>query len=116
VDGYHHYRQHAIRRSQPLPFPNYSVLVDTMRLGALYRLVSELQALAFRSFSDWLVLLLVLGAAFVMDRVQKVSLFWLLLFWDCFAIRDRQVECPGFSILPGKVEMIDKFLRLTKRV
>ena len=64
----------------PYHFHIYSVLLDTMRLGDLYRLVSELQALPFRSFPDWLVLLLVLGAAFVMGREQKVSPFWLLLF------------------------------------
>src|SRR5690242_8598800 len=64
----------------PYHFHIYSVLLDTMRLGDLYRLVSELQSLPFRSFPDWLVLLLVLGAAFVMGRAKKVSPFWLLLF------------------------------------
>lgn len=64
----------------PYHFHIYSVLLDTMRLGDLYRLVSELQSLPFRSFPDWLVLLLVLGAAFVMGRSRKVNPFWLLLF------------------------------------
>ena len=64
----------------PYHFHIYSILLDTMRLGDLYRLVSELQSLPFRSFPDWLVLLLVLGAAFVMGRAQKLSPFWFLLF------------------------------------
>jgi len=64
----------------PYHFHIYSILLDTMRLGDLYRLVRELQSLPFRSLPDWLVLFLVLAAAFVMGRAQKVNPFWLLLF------------------------------------
>ena len=64
----------------PYHFHIYSILLDTLRLGELYRLVSELQALPFRSLADWLVLLLVIMAAFVVGRSQRVSPFWFLLF------------------------------------
>jgi hypothetical protein len=83
----------------PYHFHIYSVLVDTMRLGGLYNLISELQALPFRSLQDWLVLLLVLGAAFVMGRAQKVSVFWLLLFVGSAFVSFRGIRDVWFVVV-----------------
>lgn len=63
----------------PYHFKIYSVLLDTFRLGGLYSLISELQALPFRSLPDWLVLVLVLGAAYVLGKKGSTSPFWILL-------------------------------------
>src|SRR6266498_4663390 len=46
---------------------------------ALNDLISELQALQFRSISDWLVLLLTLAAAFALGRRRSINPFWGLL-------------------------------------
>jgi hypothetical protein len=66
--------------ANPYHIQIYWILAETMSLGGLYGLVSELQALPFRSFPDWLVLFLVAAAAFMAGRAQRVSPFWLLLF------------------------------------
>lgn len=63
----------------PYHFHIYTVLLDTMRLGGFYGLISELQALPFRALSDWLVLVLAVAAAFVLGRERVVSPFWWLL-------------------------------------
>jgi hypothetical protein len=77
----------------PYHFHIYSVLLDTIRLGGFYALISELQAIPFRALSDWLVLLLALAAAFAFGRERRMSPFWLLLlagsaFASFRAIRD----------------------------
>jgi hypothetical protein len=58
----------------------FAILVDTIRLGGLYDLISELQALPFRALPDWLVLFLALAAAFAMGFRRNATPFWLLLF------------------------------------
>ena len=83
----------------PYHFHIYSILVDTMRLGGLYSLISELQALPFRSLQDWLVLLLVVSAAFVMGRTQKVSVFWLLLFVGSAFVSFRGIRDVWFVVI-----------------
>jgi hypothetical protein len=63
----------------PYHFAIYRVLLETIRLGELYSLISELQSLPFRSLPDWLVLGLVFGAVYVLGRKQSTSPFWILL-------------------------------------
>ncbi|HEV8429620.1 MAG TPA: hypothetical protein VGQ41_17090 [Pyrinomonadaceae bacterium] len=57
----------------------YSVLLDTVRLTGLYDQITELQALGFRSFPDWLLLSLTLGAVFVTGRRRRIDILMSLL-------------------------------------
>lgn len=63
----------------PYHFRIYSVVLDTAGQVGLYELITELQAMQFRSLSHWLVLGLTLGAAFMLGRRREVSPFWGLL-------------------------------------
>jgi len=58
----------------------YAVLLDLLRQGGLYNLLSELKAMEFRTAPDFFVLLLTLLAAFMVGRRQAVKPFWILLF------------------------------------
>ena len=58
----------------------YAVLLDLLRQGGLYNLLSELRAMEFRTAPDFFVLVLTLGAAFTLGRRQSVKPFWMLLF------------------------------------
>lgn len=58
----------------------YWIVLDTIREGGFYDLITELQALRFRAFPDWIVLGLTLAAAFVFGRGRSLSLFWVTLF------------------------------------
>jgi hypothetical protein len=64
----------------PYHFRIYAVVFDYVRQPGLYDLISELQPLQFRTFPDWFVLLLTLGAAFALGKRRDVSLFWSSLF------------------------------------
>jgi hypothetical protein len=57
----------------------YAVILDTMRQGGLYQLISELAAPDFRSLSEWLVLALTMGAVFALGRRPQLASFWYLL-------------------------------------
>jgi hypothetical protein len=63
----------------PYHFRIYAVVLDTARQSGLYRLISELSAMDFRSLSDWLVVLLTMGAVFALSRRRDLSSFWFLL-------------------------------------
>ena len=63
----------------PYHFRIYAVVFDLTRQSGLYQLVSELSAMEFRSLSDWLVVLLTLGAGFALGRRRDLSPFWFLL-------------------------------------
>jgi hypothetical protein len=58
----------------------YAVLLDLLRQGGLYHVLSELKAMEFRAPPDYFVLVLTLGAAFTLGRRQDVKPFWTLLF------------------------------------
>jgi hypothetical protein len=58
----------------------YVVLLDLLRQGGLYNLLSELKSMEFRTVPDFFVLLLSLGAAFTLGRRESVKPFWILLF------------------------------------
>jgi hypothetical protein len=58
----------------------YAIVWEFVRMPGLYGLISELQAMQFRSLPDWLVLLLTLWAAFALGRRRRISPFWGLLF------------------------------------
>lgn len=58
----------------------YAVVLDTIRQGGLYELISELQALPFRTLADWMVLALTIAASFVFGRSRARSPFWAALF------------------------------------
>ncbi len=58
----------------------YSVLLDILRQGGLYDLLSELKAMEFRTAPDFFVLFLTLGAGFMLGRRQALKPFWILLF------------------------------------
>jgi len=58
----------------------YAVLLDLLRQGGLYNLLSELRAMEFRTAPDWFVLVLTLGATFALGWRQAVKPFWILLF------------------------------------
>ena len=64
----------------PFHFGIYVVVVDTFKLGGLYSLISELQSLPFRSVPDWLVLALVVGAAYFTALKRKLTPFWAIIF------------------------------------
>jgi hypothetical protein len=69
----------------PYHFKIYGVLLDTIHLAGLYGLISEMQALPFRTLPDWLVLFLTLLAAFGMGRRRTGTPFWILLLASaCF--------------------------------
>ena len=63
----------------PYHFRIYAVVFDTVRQAGLYYLITELQAMSFRAFPDWIVLGLTLGAAFVLGRARRIDPFWALL-------------------------------------
>jgi len=65
--------------ANPYHFRIYLVVLDTMRLGGLYNLISELAAMKFRSLTDWFVLVLTLGAAFTLGRRAGMKPLWVLL-------------------------------------
>lgn len=77
----------------------YSVLLETMRLGGFYGLISELQAIPFRTLSDWLVLLLLLAAAFAIGCERRVSLFWVLLLGGSAFISFRAYRDVWFVVI-----------------
>jgi hypothetical protein len=58
----------------------YAIVWEIVRMPGLYGLISELQAMQFRSFPDWLVLLLTLWAAFALGKRRRIGPFWGLLF------------------------------------
>ena len=57
----------------------YAIVLDTLRLGGLYQLISELAAMDFRSLPDWIVLSLAMAAVFALGRRRDLSSFWFLL-------------------------------------
>jgi len=61
-------------------FRIYLVLFDLIRQNGLYDQISELTAMDFRSLSDWIVVMLTLGAVFALGRQRGMSPFWLPLF------------------------------------
>jgi hypothetical protein len=63
----------------PYHFRIYAIVWDTLRLRGLYDLISELQAMQFRTISDWLVLLLTLASGFALGRRRAINPFWGLL-------------------------------------
>jgi hypothetical protein len=77
----------------------YSVLLETIRLGGFYALISEMQAIPFRALSDWLVLLLVLAAAFAIGRERRVSPFWLLLLGGSAFVSFRAIRDVWFVVI-----------------
>ena len=83
----------------PYHFKIYVILWDTFRLSGLYDLVSELQALQFRSIPDWLVLLLTLAAAYALGRRRTFSPFWALLFLAGVFLSFRSGRDSWFAVI-----------------
>ncbi len=83
----------------PYHFRIYAIVWDTLKLGGLYDVISELQALQFRSISDWLVLLLTLAAAFAFGRRREVSPFWGLLLLSGVFLSFRSGRDSWFVVI-----------------
>ncbi len=58
----------------------YGAILDTLRQTGIYKYVSELQALSFRTLPDWAVLALTVMAAFMLGRGGERKAFPWLLF------------------------------------
>jgi len=83
----------------PYHFRIYSVVIETFKLGGLYDLIAELQSIPFRGLPDWLVLALVLGAAYVLGRDRSLNAFWLLLLVCASFISFRGLRDVWFVVL-----------------
>ena len=83
----------------PYHFRIYSVVIDTFKLGGLYDLIAELQSIPFRGLPDWLVLALVLGAAYVLGRDRSLNAFWLLLLVGSSFISFRGLRDVWFVVI-----------------
>jgi hypothetical protein len=81
----------------------YAIVWDTLKLGGLYDLISELQALQFRRISDWLVLLLTLAAAFAFGRRRAISSFWGLLLLSGAFVSFRSGRDSWFVVIVAVV-------------
>ncbi|MBA3442742.1 MAG: hypothetical protein H0T92_23065 [Pyrinomonadaceae bacterium] len=57
----------------------YQVVFETISQTGMFRYISELQALGFRQFADWLVLLLTLGATFALAWRREIRPLPILL-------------------------------------
>jgi hypothetical protein len=85
--------------ANPYHFRIYAIVWDTLKLGGLYEVISELQALQFRSISDWLVLLLTLTAAFAFGRSRTISPFWGLLLLSGAFLSFRSGRDSWFAVI-----------------
>jgi hypothetical protein len=65
--------------ANPYHFRIYGWVIDTIRLSGLDQFVGEMQAMDFRSLTDWLVLGLTVATIFRIGRRPQLNLFWLLL-------------------------------------
>jgi len=83
----------------PYHFRIYNVVIDTFKLGGLYDLIAELQSIPFRGLPDWLVLGLVLGAAYVLGRDRSLNAFWLLLLVGSSFISFRGLRDVWFVVI-----------------
>ena len=81
----------------------YTIVWDTFRLAALSDLISELQALQFRSITDWLVLLLTLAAAFALGRRRTINPFWGLLLLAGIFLSFRSGRDSWFVVIVAVV-------------
>ena len=55
-------------------------IFDTIRQQGPYAYVTELQAMSFRSFSDWAVLGLTIGGAYLLGKTKKIRPFLVIIF------------------------------------
>ncbi|MEI6543660.1 MAG: hypothetical protein WCL60_09065 [Methylococcales bacterium] len=58
----------------------WGTIFDTMRQQGPYAYVTELQAMSFRSFSDWAVLGLTIGGAYLLGKTKKMRPFVVIIF------------------------------------
>ncbi len=87
----------------PYHFRLYVIVWDTIKLAGLNDLISELQALQFRSISDWLVLLLTLAAAFALGRRRSINPFWGLLLLSGAFLSFRSGRDSWFVVIVAVV-------------
>jgi hypothetical protein len=63
----------------PYHFRIYLVVLDYLRQPGLYNVIREYAAMDFRNAPNWIVLFLVLGAAFELGRRRHIQPLWVLL-------------------------------------
>jgi hypothetical protein len=83
----------------PYHFRIYIVLLETIKLGKLYDFISELQAIPFRAFPDWLVLFLTLAAAVAIGRARHTITLWVLLLAGAAFVSFRGARDVWFVVI-----------------
>lgn len=87
----------------PYHYRIYAIVWDTLKLGGLYDVISELQALQFRNLTDWLVLLMTLAAAFALGRRGEIRPVWALLLLSGAFLSFRSGRDSWFIVIVAVV-------------
>ena len=77
----------------------YGVVLDNVRQSGLYHLISELEAMDFRSLTDWVVMGLTMAAVFALGRRRDLSSFWFLLLASGVLLSFRSKRDIWFVII-----------------
>jgi hypothetical protein len=73
----------------PYHFRIYLVVLDYLRQPGLYSVITEYAAMDFRTLPNWVDLVLVLGATFVLGRRRRLEPLWVLLLLTGIVISFR---------------------------
>ena len=83
----------------PHPLGLYQSLIAISRQAGVYRYISELQSIPFRSLMDWIVLLLTAGALFALGWRRETKLLPYLLLLAGLFLSFRAVRDLWFVVL-----------------